>query len=555
MGLIIHPRSVATIKPGAIAGINRAHPLAQGLSNVLIPTFSNRERDLISGSLTSPLTTAATLEGTSRFGVGWRNDATSNKGVATGEASGYCKGQTYFSFACLVRLIATPSAAQNIPLFQECVANSVSSTRLGLFITNGSLGSTGIKWDVTFRTGTSASTARNVNAGAGGTTAVAGGEYAIVFTFDSVADVYNLYINGYLEATLSVSESAIANTDPNSTGTFLNGTAVGSSTNAILSAFYFWKGRVLSAAEAAQINADPYALLAQRPRKLYVSVGGQALTLNISDSITMSDARTSNAGCNKSDALTMSDTRTSNAGCNKSDAISCTDAKVVSVAKVLADSIALSDTKALALLKVLADSISCGDALAKAIAKAMVETIGASDSLSQSFAKILSDSISLGDTASIVLTLLFSDSISLSDTATRSPGKVLVDTVALDDALLKSVSKAFADAITADDSAAKECLRSIADAITIGDAQALTFGKAIVEAIAASDSTSFEFAKVLSDLLSAADEMEHDGSGAILNAIEAILGLRCESSMFGVKLVNRPTAADFESKPRKVTFD
>lgn len=249
-------------KPPQGTLLDRAHPLSKQLAYAYLAYGRNVGTDVASGFPTpfGPGVTAPTVGFASRFGMGWANDATGNRNIQTGLTAGWTKNQTYYSVALLGKVLGTPGAAAEHDWLMESVSDSSSTTRFKVHISNGLNGTTGIKWGVTFRSGLAAGTGRNINAGAGGTTVAAGQEYVLVFTFDSVADLYTLYLNGYQEAQLSVAESAIANTDPAAPPFFLSSTASTGGCNGVINAVYVWPGRVLTKNDVQTLAVQPYGM-------------------------------------------------------------------------------------------------------------------------------------------------------------------------------------------------------------------------------------------------------------------------------------------------------
>lgn len=265
MGLIHYPRT-HTITPPYGASINWSHPLAQGLFYAIAPRGSLRERDLVNGTFTAPRSSATLVQATSRFGVGWRNTGATTQGIDTQLTGGWAKGQTYFSYVAFVKVIAIPSSARIH--FAHEVASGGTNGRCTCTVSDNVDGATGTKWSVTVRSGASADPAAQLNAGSGGTTVISGQEYVVGYTFNSADDEYKLYVNGILEASSTTPNTSIENTDSGTTPVFLATAAGTSPTNGILSGFFFWRGRVLTASEMAQINRTPWCLMEPPRRKL-----------------------------------------------------------------------------------------------------------------------------------------------------------------------------------------------------------------------------------------------------------------------------------------------
>lgn len=247
-------------KPPTGARVNGGHSLSQGLAFAYLSQGMHAGVEPISRYKFTPRSSIPTVGYSSKFGAGWMNSATANCGLVTNHPNGWTRNQTYFSCAAFIKVAAVPGAAVHHTYVFESVADSTTTIRFAITLNNGALGATGLKWGVNFRTGAAASTRRDVTPGAGGTTVAAGDEACLVFTFDSVADLYTLYLNGRQEAQLSVAETAVANTVPLQTPILAGTTEVGSDPNGALSAFYVWQGRVLTATDAFNLTQNPYDL-------------------------------------------------------------------------------------------------------------------------------------------------------------------------------------------------------------------------------------------------------------------------------------------------------
>lgn len=187
------------------------------------------------------------------------------------------------------------------------------------------------------------------------------------------------------------------------------------------SEFNFLTGRIDCGSIHSRALAPPEILAlyqgasAHTPRKRmrWKAAGGSALTLSVSDSITMGESRSMLAGLGKADALTLA------------EAI----AKSVEMSKT--DSVALADAK----------ELLCG--LGK------TDACSFSDTLSKLVGKNITDGLTLADQieALLLLIIAITDAISLSDSTVKSIGKNTTDTVALSEALAKAVTKQFTDAL------------------------------------------------------------------------------------------------------------
>jgi hypothetical protein len=130
---------------------------------------------------------------------------------------------------------------------------------------------------------------------------------------------------------------------------------------------------------------------------------GSALTLEVSDSLSFSDAPAKEAQIPKTESITVA------------------DEKALLTGKVLSDSFTLAEALANQLGKVLSDSFTLNDSFAGAIviSLAVSDSITLADSKVFQVSKVLSESLTLSDTFSRVGTFVrsFSDSLSVADSA------------------------------------------------------------------------------------------------------------------------------------------
>jgi Concanavalin A-like lectin/glucanases superfamily len=107
--------------------------------------------------------------------------------------------------------IKVSSPSTNTAVIVEPTADDASAVRASINISDTFFGCSSSVASFHFRTGTSASTRRDV---CGSTTLAANTWYHVAAVFDSTNDIHYLYLNGIVDGTLSVSETSVANTDP-----------------------------------------------------------------------------------------------------------------------------------------------------------------------------------------------------------------------------------------------------------------------------------------------------------------------------------------------------
>lgn len=118
--------------------------------------------------------------------------------------------------------------------------------------------------------------------------------------------------------------------------------------------------------------------------------GGTAWTVNLSDTITLSDSRTKAVGKRQADTVTLSDSVSKTARPRKSDTITLSDAVLKATGKRQSDTITLTDARSKAVGKPLSDTITLSDFIT--VVKGGVN-----------YTVSLSDTITLTDNISVVV--------------------------------------------------------------------------------------------------------------------------------------------------------
>jgi hypothetical protein len=203
-----------------------------------------------------------------------------------------------------------------------------------------------------------------------GTTSVANGVwYHLVGTYDGAN--MRLYVDTVQEATGAKTGAIASSTRPL---TFLNDPQWTQMTDGWIGLARVWN-RALTATEVRQLYADPYLFIA-RPRDaaLSTSGGGSSLTLNLSDSFSLSDAAVKADSKVLSDSFSLTETLAKLLGKPLSDSFSLADAKALQSGKTLSDSFTLSDSRLFTVLKALSDSFTLSDARSLELRKVLSDS-------------------------------------------------------------------------------------------------------------------------------------------------------------------------------------
>jgi len=182
-----------------------------------------------------------------------------------------------------------------------------------------------------------------------------------------------------------------------------------------------------------------------------VAGGGAALTKDLADTVTLSDAIVKAPKLGKADTVTLSDAIAKAMGLNKADIATLSDAVSKKPGKFVADTVTLSEgfnaLKILALF--LADTVTLSDSITrKAMGLGKADTVTLSDSAGKSVAISKSDTVTLTDAISKKPGKALADTVTLSDNVGKGIGKALADTVTTADAIVKAISKLAQDVVT-----------------------------------------------------------------------------------------------------------
>ncbi len=246
-------------KPAAGTSLNLTASISSGLLYAY-PCDALPETEMVSGASTTVAgSPSPTQINDATFGLGYQNLKVAFEFIGTQLTAGFCKGLAKYSILALCRVATVPASNVADTYVHDCPSDTASSSRLFLAVSNSRYGVTGIKWMVRVKTGTSTSPSRDVHAGAGGTTVTDNTLWKVIFTFDSDADLFTLYLNGVQEAQLAVAEVPIVNTNPYAPPRFLTLTNGYDECNGSIHGVHFWN-RVLTAAEIAALTVDPWLM-------------------------------------------------------------------------------------------------------------------------------------------------------------------------------------------------------------------------------------------------------------------------------------------------------
>jgi hypothetical protein len=184
--------------------------------------------------------------------------------------------------------------------------------------------------------------------------------------------------------------------------------------------------------------------------------GSTSTTVKVKDSYNVSGGSFSKAGMGAlvvraetanllslelTDSVGISDALTKGAGKGLADGVSVSDGVAKSTARPVDDSVAIADTVAKAPGKRLADQVGVADVLAKGTAKAAADEVPIADQVVKQSAKGLADQVEISDTFSKKIGRQLADAFGIADALVRRVGKAAADVVGISDLLESKLFK------------------------------------------------------------------------------------------------------------------
>lgn len=214
-----------------------------------------------------------------------------------------------------------------------------------------------------------------------------------------------------------------------------------------------------------------------------------------------------------------------------SDALAISDAApVMAVGKNVTDAVSMSEARAFGISKPLTDTLGFSETFAKAVGLPFAENVAMADVKSLAFAKSLSDSLNLLETIVVGGNLFFSEAFAISDATAfvlnRSFGETMTiadaatfvrgysqrfsDALAISDAIafVQTYARSFGETMAIVDSIVFVSSKDVADTMAISDAFASVTAKSFADTMSISDSALvFSITKALSELFSSTDSI------------------------------------------------
>jgi hypothetical protein len=268
------------------------------------------------------------------------------------------------------------------------------------------------------------------------------------------------------------------------------------------------------------------------------AAGGDAETVDPTDSVTTSDAISFSEGESQADSVTTSDARSFADGKAVSDSVSTSDAVRFDEGESIADSVTVSDgvTAEKGVTAAPSDSVSVSDAVSVDIGVRPADSVSLTEAVRFDESDLLTDSVSVSDGLSLSLTIpvndsvspsdatalvfgraaLPADSVSLTEALSFAEGDVIQDSLSLNDSaqVAESDSTGVADSVTLSDDATVELQAAgesesatPEDSVSVSDAVRFDEGEAVADSVNTTEQVRFSEAAVFTDSLALSDEI------------------------------------------------
>ncbi len=398
--------------------INQAHPLAAGLHRTVLFDATSFSREIVSGTPLVPNTNTVVIQGMDNGMAGAHNGGQVNNFVKLFTPASI-RNQTKFSICAYIQPIALVGAYD--VYYQETLDGSNNSF-VWIILDSAA------KFSVAFKVSGTTNEPKQATAVRLGQT------YCIVGTFDSVADVFKLYVDGKLEGTTSTSVAGFPDTDnfiPSILGPQPDNTHQG---NGYFGGLYTWRDRVLTPEDAMELTNEPYTFFL-KPYWLGLDYFTPAeISLIINDSLSLSDGLAPQRVDNYdifNEQITFSDSASIQIPIIQEfiDALNLSDSAAVDILGILGqiadDTLTFADAVNLliALQQEVGDSFTLSDSIVLGIANFLTveleDSLLFSDSVRLQFVRALvfGETLSLGDLLEITnaIQLVVGDSFTFSD--------------------------------------------------------------------------------------------------------------------------------------------
>lgn len=145
---------------------------------------------------------------------------------------------------------------------------------------------------------------------------------------------------------------------------------------------------------------------------------GNTYTQDLTDSVTISEARTIALGNTKADACTIAEARSMAIGRTLTESVALTEARTIALGRTLTETVTLTETLIRSASLTLTEAVTLNDTLQRALGVLLTETLGVSEARTIALVNTLVESLVVGDGRSIALAHTLADSVTIGDDLT-----------------------------------------------------------------------------------------------------------------------------------------
>jgi hypothetical protein len=224
------------------------------------------------------------------------------------------------------------------------------------------------------------------------------------------------------------------------------------------------------------------------------AASGQALTLDLSDTLTLADVLGGAVTRPLAETLTVTDVLGAAPATALAETLTVADTLSGAPAKTLAETLTVTDALSRSPAATLAETLTVSDVLSGAPAPVLAETLSVSDSVTTAPAKVLSEPLTVTDATSAQATTSIADTLTVTEQLSAAATTALAETLVIGDQLAPAIVLAVTidDTLTVDDQLAPLSILTvtIGDTLTMADQVTASAGHGETETLQITDAIS-----------------------------------------------------------------
>jgi hypothetical protein len=240
-------------------------------------------------------------------------------------------------------------------------------------------------------------------------------------------------------------------------------------------------------------------------------------TLSLSDSVTVSDSgQTTDYLEDVSDSVTVTEAKVFSVGQSSADGVAGSDGSTLATTKALADSAAASDsTPTVQVGQALTESVTPSEAMVNNTSKVLSDSVTASEDLATSGTGTFNpaDSVAVTDALVVAFSQLQADSATLSETLVNSVGKPLADSATPADAQTRDIGQTLTDSVAPSEASAKATAQQLADSASLGETLTSTLELSFADDVTPDDDDAKALSRAVADTATLSDGVITDNHG------------------------------------------